>query len=54
MASDQEKELAAPIKAQRLAYGPAGHRFWLGAAMCVVLGSLLIRFLIIKLPYASL
>ena len=28
--------------------------FMLGAAMCIVLGSLLIRFVIIKLPHASL
>ena len=28
--------------------------FMLGAAMCIVLGNLLIRFVIIKLPHASL
>jgi hypothetical protein len=28
--------------------------FMLGAAMCIALGSLLIRFVIIKLPHASL
>jgi hypothetical protein len=36
MASDQEKELAAPIKAQRLAYGPAGHRFGMSFAFLIV------------------
>jgi len=32
MAVDQEKELAAPIKAQRLAYGPPGTGFDMSVA----------------------
>jgi hypothetical protein len=36
MASDQEKELAAPIKAQRLGYGPAGHRFGMSGKILMV------------------
>jgi len=36
MTSDQEKELTAPIKAQRLPYGPSGSGFDMSVAFLMV------------------